>query len=83
MPQIILKGRTAHLANGTLLQDILISIRTRQFHNFLRKLTTSYFRPVNIAKFLRTAFLYNTSGGCFYIFQKVIKQPFRNLVMTS
>ena len=83
MSQIILKGRTAHLANGTFLQDMLINIRTRQFHTFYGTFTASYFRPVNIAKFLRTAFLFKTSGGCFYIFQKVIKQPFRNLVMTS
>ena len=29
-----------------------------------------------IAKFLRTAFLKNTSSGCFCIFKKVIKSPF-------
>ena len=65
MPQIILKEITAHLASYTFLQEILINIRTRQFHSsinrqdhlFHRALTTSYFRPVNIAKFLRTAFL--------------------------
>ena len=65
MPQIILKGRTAHLASYPFLQEMLINIRARQFHNpinhqerlFYRTLTTSYFRPVNIAKFLRTAFL--------------------------
>ena len=38
MPQIILKGRAAHLANGTFLQDMLIGIRTRQFHTFLRNI---------------------------------------------
>ena len=27
--------------------------------------------PVNIAKFLRTEFLYKTSGGCFFHFDKV------------
>ena len=33
--------------------------------------------PANIAKFLRTAFLQNFSGGCFCIILKVIKQLFR------
>ena len=33
--------------------------------------------PVNITKFLRTAFLQNLSGSCFSIFLKVIKQLFR------
>ena len=64
MPQIILKERTAHLASNTFLQEILIITKTRHFHScsihqehlFHRTLTTSYFRSVNIAKFLRTAF---------------------------
>ena len=33
--------------------------------------------PVNIAKFLRTGFLRNFSGGCFCIILKLIKQIFR------
>ena len=33
--------------------------------------------PVNITKFLRTAFLQNLSSSCFSIFLKVIKQLFR------
>ena len=48
---------------------MLINIKTRHFHSsinhqehlFHRTLITSYFRPVNIAKFLRITFLYNTS----------------------
>ena len=64
-PQIILKGKTAHLASYTFSQDILINIRTRQFHISIshqehllyRTLNTSYVRPVNIAKFLTTGFL--------------------------
>ena len=64
MSQIILKGRAVHLASYPFLQDMLINIRIRQVHSsinhqedlFYRTLTTSYFRPVNIAKFLRTAF---------------------------
>ena len=64
MPQIILKERTAHLASYTFLQEMLINIKTRHFHSYInhqehffhRKLITSYFCPVNIAKFLRTAF---------------------------
>ena len=69
MPQIILKERTGHLARYTFLQEVLINIKTRHFHSsinhqdhlFHRTLITSYFRPVNIAKFLRTPFLENTS----------------------
>ena len=69
MPQIILKGRTAHLASYTFLQDMLINLKTRHSHSstthqehlFHRTLITNYLRPVNIAKFLRTAFLENTS----------------------
>ena len=69
MPQIIVKERTAHLASYAFLQEMLISIKTRHFHNsinhqeylFHRRLITSYFCPVNIAKFLRTGFLQNTS----------------------
>ena len=65
MPQIILKKGTAHLVSYTFLQEMLINIKTRHLHNsinhqehiFHRTLVTSYFRPVNIEKFLRTAFL--------------------------
>ena len=65
MAHIIFKEKTAHLASYTFLQELLINIKTRHFHNstkhqehlFHRTLITSYFRPVNIAKFLRTAFL--------------------------
>ena len=41
-----------------------------------QRLQHGYF-PVSIAKFLRTVFLQNTSGGSFSIFLKEIKQPFR------
>ena len=62
---MILKERTAHIASHTFLQEMLINIKTRHFHNsinhqehlFDRALITSYFRPVNIAKLLRTSFL--------------------------
>ena len=64
MPQVIRKERTAHLASYTFLQEMLINIKTRHFHSsinhqeqlFHRTLITGYFRPVNIAKFLRTGF---------------------------
>ena len=64
MPQIIQK-KTAHLASYTFFSRDVINIKTRQLHScinhqehlFHRTLITSYFRPVNIAKFLRTAFL--------------------------
>ena len=69
MPQIILKERTVHLLIYTFLLKRLINIKTRHFHSsinhqehlFHRTHITSYFRPVNIAKFLRTAFLQNTT----------------------
>ena len=65
MPQIILKERTVYLPSYTLLQEILINIKTRHFdssinhqeHLFHGTRITTYFGPVNIAKFLRTAFL--------------------------
>ena len=64
MPQIILKERTAHLGSYIFLQEMLINIKTSQFHRsishqeqlFHRTLITGYFRPVNIVKFLRTDF---------------------------
>ena len=69
MSQIIFKERTAHLARYTFLQEMLINIKTRHFHSsmnhqehlFHGTLIISYFRPVNIAKFLRTSFFLNTS----------------------
>ena len=65
MSQIIHRERTAHLGSYTFLQEMLINIKTRHFHSsinhqeqlFHRTLITGFFRPVNIAKFLRTAFL--------------------------
>ena len=69
MPQIIIEDRTAHLGRYTFLQEILINIKTCYFQPplsnssinhqeqlFHRTLITGYFRPVNIAKFLRTGF---------------------------
>ena len=64
MPQVILKERAARLGSYTFLQEMLINVKTRHFHSsinhqeqlFHRTLITGYFRPVNIAKFLRTGF---------------------------
>ena len=58
MPQIILKERKLFL------QEMLINIKIRHFHSsvnhreqlFHRTLITGYFRPLNIAKFIRTGF---------------------------
>ena len=69
MTQFILNKRAVPLGSYTFLQKMLINIKTRHFHNsinnqeklFQRALITDYFRPVNIAKFLRTDFLQNTS----------------------
>ena len=65
MPQIIIKQRIAHLAWNFFLQEILIIIKTRLLHSsinhqehlFHMTHTTSYFRLVNAAKILGTAFL--------------------------
>ena len=59
MPQIILRESTAYLGSCTFLQEMLINIKTRHFHNhqeqlFHRTLITGYFHLVNIAKFLRS-----------------------------
>ena len=60
-----------------LLQEILITIKTCHFHSsvnhqdplFLITHITSYFHLVNIAKFLRTAFLQSASrSSCFKMF---------------
>ena len=65
MPQIILQERAAYLDSyNFFLQEMLINIKTCHFHSsinhqeqlFHRTLITGYFRPVNIAKFLRTGF---------------------------
>ena len=69
MTQFILNKRAVPLGSYTFLQKMLINIKTRHFHNsinnqeklFQGTLITDYFRPVNIAKFLRTDFLQNTS----------------------
>ena len=63
-PEITFKRETFYLASYTFLQEMLMSIRTGQIessinhqeHLFYRTLTTSYFRPVYIVKFSRTAF---------------------------
>ena len=67
---------------------MLINIKTRHFHSsinhreqlFHRTLITGYFRPVNIAKFLRTDFLWNTSRSSrLQIFLKIgILKSFAN-----
>ena len=46
--------------------------------NCIKKRIQQRYFPVNIAKFLRTTFLYNTSGGCFLILH--VKTKFQNLI---
>ena len=79
MPQVILKEQLIQPAT-LFLQEILINIKTRHFHSsinhqehlFHRTLITSYFRAVNIAKFLRAAFLQSTSRSSrFQMFLKI------------
>ena len=63
MPQIVLEERTAHLASYTFLLETLIKLKNVTFtvlpttkNTFFRRThITSYFRPVNIAKFLYTS----------------------------
>ena len=91
VPQIFLKERTAHLASYTSLQEMLINIKTSHFHSsinqqeclFHRTLIISYFLPVNIAKLLRTAFLYSTSRrSCLQMFFKIgVLEGFRNFIV--
>ena len=65
MPQIILKERTAHLASYTFFArdaDQYKNTSLSQLYQpprisfFTEHFITSYFRPIEIAKFLRTAF---------------------------
>ena len=87
MPQSILKERKAHLASYLLLQGMLINIKTYHFHSYEPPVTpflhniTSYFRPVNIAKFLRTVFLKKSSRSSHLqmFFTGVLESLFKNL----
>ena len=61
------------------LQETLINIKTCHFHSsinhqghfFHRTCITSSFCPVNIAKFLRTAFFQTSRGSCLKMFFKI------------
>ena len=65
MPQIIFKERTAHLVTYIFCTRDVDQYKNASFSQlyqiprtpFLRTLITSCFRPVNIAMFLRIAFL--------------------------
>ena len=62
--EVRVKERTAHLGSYMFLQEMLINAKTCHFYSsinhqeqlFHRTLITGFFRPVNIAKFLRTGF---------------------------
>ena len=77
MPQIILKKKQLMQAATLFLQEMLINTKTRHFHSsinhreqfFHRTFITGYFRPVNIAKFLRTGFF----------IEHLQKQPFADI----
>ena len=80
MCQIILKERTAYLGSYTFLQEMLINIKKCCFHSsnnhqerlLHRTLINGYFRPANIAKFLRMDFLQNASrSSCLQIFLEI------------
>ena len=59
MPQIVLKEKTVHLASYFFTKDVdqYKNTSNLQLYQPPQTLTTSYFCPVNIAKFLKTAFL--------------------------
>ena len=90
IPQIILKERTAHLASYTFLQETLINIKTRHFHSSINHQElffhwtriTSYFRPVNIAKFLRIAFLYTSRSHRLQMFIKIVNFKGKHLCLS-
>ena len=71
MSQIILKERTAHLASYNFFTRFVDQYKNTSLSQlyqppiipFYRTPITSYFHPVNIEKFLRTAFSQNTSRG--------------------
>ena len=79
MPQIILKERTAHLvcyAFFTRDVDQYKNMSLSQLYQppkyfFHRTRITSYFHPVNIAKVLRTAFLYTSRSSHLRMFFKI------------
>ena len=79
MPQIILNERTAHLASCTFFtrgvdqyeNTSLAQLYQPPKHFFHRTRITSYFRPVNIAKVLRTAFLYTSRSSHLQMFFKI------------
>ena len=52
MPQIILKGRTSHLASYTFLQEMLINVRTRQFHSSINHQHTFFIEHLPLATFV-------------------------------
>ena len=75
MPQIILKERKDHLASYFLFTkdvDQYKAMSLSQFYHFFhRTCITSSFCPVNIAKFLRTAFFKTSGGSCLQMFFKI------------
>ena len=79
MPQIILKERTAHLASYTFFTRNVDQYKNTSLsqlyqplkHFFHRTRITSYFRHVNIAKVLRTAFLYTSRSSRLQMFFKI------------
>ena len=82
MPYIILKERTAHLASYTFFARDVDQYKNMSLSKlyqpprmpFSQNIITSYFCPVNIAKFLRTGLLWNTSRSSrFQIFSKIGK----------
>ena len=90
IPQIILKERTAYLASYFFLQETLINIKTRHFHSSIKHQElffhwtriTSYFRPVNIAKFLRIAFLYTSRSHRLQMFIKIVNFKGKHLCLS-
>ena len=92
MPQIILKERTAHLASYTFFTRNVDQYKNTSLsqlyqplkHFFHRTRITSYFRHVNIAKVLRTAFLYTSRSSGLQMFFKIgILKSFANFTEST
>ena len=59
-----------------MLESYFNKVKALQACNFIRERLQHRCFPVNIAKYLRTVFLWNTSGSCFLIKKQLIREKF-------
>ena len=69
------------LSKTSVLESLFNKVAERQVCNYIKKWLQHRCFPVNIAKFLKTAFLFNTSSGWFY--RCSIKKLFPKILQTS